>query len=136
MVGDYLFHGIDPEHHEYRRRAHLAEMISLLGPPAPGPLSQGELWSKFFSEDGTQLLYFLANHTKTCATLGEFHGGIEVPPRIYLEQLVAFENEEDKKMFLCLIRKMLQWNPQDRYTVKQLMDDEWVMKYSSLRVKY
>lgn len=52
MVGENLFHGIDPEHHEYRRRAHLAEMISLLGPPSPGPLSQGELWSKFFSEDG------------------------------------------------------------------------------------
>ena len=61
---------------------------------------------------------------------GEFHGGIETPPRIYLEQLVAFQNEEDKKMFLLLIRKMLQWNPQDRHTVKQLMDDEWVKKYS------
>jgi len=88
-------------------------MISLLGPPAPGPLSQGELWSKFFSEDG------------------EFHGGIETPPRVYLEQLVAFQNEEDTRMFFSLIRKMLQWNPQDRHTVKQLMDDEWVRKYSS-----
>ena len=66
----------------------------------------------------------------TC-TSGEFHGGIEPKPRIYLEQLVAFEDEEDKRMFLCLIRKMLQWNPQDRQTVKQLMDDEWVRKYSS-----
>ena len=56
MVGDYLFHGIDPEHHAYRRRAHLAEMISLFGPPpAPGPLSQGELWSKFFSENGESI---------------------------------------------------------------------------------
>lgn len=61
---------------------------------------------------------------------GEFHGGIETPPRIYLEQLVAFQNEEDKKMFLSLIRKMLQWKPQDRHTVKQLMEDEWVKKYS------
>ena len=128
MVGNNLFHGIDPEHHEYRRRAHLAEMISLLGPPAPGPLSQGELWSKFFSEDGKSI-YPLSSISLTYAS-GEFHGGIETPPRIYLEQLVAFENEEDKQMFLRLIRKMLQWNPQDRHTVKQLMDDEWVRKYS------
>ena len=63
MVGDYLFHGTDPEHHAYRRRAHLAEMISLFGPPpTPGPLSKGELWSKFFSEDGESIYllpYFL-----------------------------------------------------------------------------
>ena len=61
MVGENLFHGIDPEHHEYRRRAHLAEMISLLGPPSPGPLSQGELWSKFFSEDGNSNLSTFPN---------------------------------------------------------------------------
>ena len=59
MVGENLFHGIDPEHHEYRRRAHLAEMISLLGPPTPGPLSQGELWSKFFSDEGESIIYLL-----------------------------------------------------------------------------
>ena len=71
MVGNNLFHGIDPEHHEYRRRAHLAEMISILGPPTPGSLSQGELWSKFFSEDGESIYlpvlpYFLLNQSNMC----------------------------------------------------------------------
>ena len=131
MEGSNLFHGIDPEHHEYRRRAHLAEMISILGPPALKPLSQGTLWSKFFSEDGESICllpYFLV--ILACAS-GKFHGGIDIPPSISLEQLeMAFEDEEDKQMFLRLIRKMLQWNPQDRHTLKQLMDDEWVRKYS------
>ena len=67
MVGENLFHGIDPEHHEYRRRAHLAEMISLLGPPLPGPLSQGELWSKFFSEDGNSNLSTFPN--SSCSSI-------------------------------------------------------------------
>lgn len=55
MEGSNLIHGIDLEHHKYRRRAHLAEMVSLLGPPALEVLSQGELWSKFFSENGESI---------------------------------------------------------------------------------
>ena len=69
MFGVNLFHGIDPEYHEYRPRAHLAEMISLLGPPMPGPLSQGKLWSKFFSEDGESiylLLNFIVKQSNMC----------------------------------------------------------------------
>ena len=105
MEGSNLFHGIDPEHHEYRRPAHLAEMVSLLGPPPLGLLSQGDLWSKFFSEGGeliSPFIYFpiFSSISLTCAS-GEFHGGIEIPPRSYLEQLeIAFEDEEDKQMFL------------------------------------
>lgn len=92
MGGSNLIHGIDPEHHKYRRRAHLVEMVSLLGPPALGVLSQGpgELWSKF-SE-----------------------------PRIYSEQLgMAFEDEEDKQMFSRLIRKMLQTEAIDGQRVRK-----------------
>ena len=92
------------EHHEYRRRAHLAEMVSLLGPPPLGLLSQGDLWSKFFSEGDESIspfIYFpiFSSISLTCAS-GEFHGGIEIPPRSYLEQLeIAFEDEEDKQIF-------------------------------------
>ncbi|CAF3554544.1 unnamed protein product [Fusarium graminearum] len=50
--GNQLFHGIDPEHHEYRRRAHLAEIVALLGPPPKGLLAHGKLSNKFFSDDG------------------------------------------------------------------------------------
>ncbi|KAM3539442.1 hypothetical protein ARSEF1564_007659 [Beauveria bassiana] len=39
--GDLLFHGIDPQHLEYRRRAHLAELIGLLGPPPEDLIARG-----------------------------------------------------------------------------------------------
>jgi len=50
--GEHLFTGNDPELRTYRSRAHLAEMISLLGQPPIGFLGRGQLSSKFFSETG------------------------------------------------------------------------------------
>lgn len=50
--GCLLFRGTDPELGVYRGRAHLAEMIALLGPPTPEFLNRGKLRSKFFSESG------------------------------------------------------------------------------------
>lgn len=50
--GTQLFHGTDPEHDAYRRRAHLAEVIALLGPPPKDLLARGQLASKFFSDEG------------------------------------------------------------------------------------
>ncbi|RGP65954.1 serine threonine cmgc group [Fusarium sporotrichioides] len=51
--GKQLFHGIDPEHQDYRRRTHLAEIVALIGPPPKDLLARGELSSKFFSDEGT-----------------------------------------------------------------------------------
>ena len=50
--GGLLFSGKDPELGVYRGRAHLAEMIALLGPPSSEFLNRAELKSKFFSESG------------------------------------------------------------------------------------
>lgn len=44
--------GVGPEHLEYRRRAHLAEIIGLLGLPPKDLLAQGQLGNKFFSDEG------------------------------------------------------------------------------------
>ncbi|OBT41362.1 hypothetical protein VE00_08199 [Pseudogymnoascus sp. WSF 3629] len=50
--GGSLFTGQDPEFQKYRSRAHLAEIINLLGPPPSSLIAQGELREKFFSSDG------------------------------------------------------------------------------------
>ena len=47
-----MFTGRDPEHDSYRGRAHLSEMIALLGPPPPSLLARANLRSKFFSDEG------------------------------------------------------------------------------------
>ncbi|KAJ7735712.1 kinase-like domain-containing protein [Mycena metata] len=100
--GGSLFSGFDPEHGTYRGRAHLAEMIALMGPPPPSFVAQGE-----------------------------FQAGIEVPPPVSLEQLETNLEGTDKELFLHFMSKMLQWKPQDRQTPKQLLDDPWLKKHTS-----
>ncbi|KAL3456637.1 kinase domain protein [Aspergillus heterothallicus] len=50
--GGSFFTGQDPEFKTYRSRAHLAEMINLLGPPPVGLLARANQGKKFFTEDG------------------------------------------------------------------------------------
>ena len=52
--GGHLFTGHDPEVHRYRSRAHLAEMIALLGPPPQELLAKGSASKKFFTEQGME----------------------------------------------------------------------------------
>ncbi|KAL4807996.1 kinase-like domain-containing protein [Aspergillus unguis] len=106
--GDSLFTGHDPELQTYRSRAHLAEIISLLGPPPQGLLAQGRLSHKFFSDKG------------------DFCAGIPLQDRTLLEERETSLNGQDKERFLRLIRKMLQWEPTKRSTAKELVDDEWI----------
>lgn len=47
-----MFTGQDPLENKYRGRAHLAEMIALLGPPPPSLLARAKLRDKFFSNQG------------------------------------------------------------------------------------
>lgn len=50
--GGRLFSGTDPELGTYRGRAHLAEMIALLGPPGLELINRGRLKWKFFTGAG------------------------------------------------------------------------------------
>lgn len=61
---------------------------------------------------------------------GDFQAGIEVPSAISLEQLETNLEDSDKKLFLQFMSKMLQWDPQNRQTAKQLLEDEWLVKHA------
>ena len=66
---------------------------------------------------------------------GVFSAGIPLPSPRTLEDrettLEAEENKEDREMFLRLMRKMLQWEPEKRSTPRELAEDEWVVKHTS-----
>ncbi|KAG6290732.1 hypothetical protein E4U46_001627 [Claviceps purpurea] len=113
--GDNLFTGHDPELKTYRGRAHLAEMIALLGPPPPSLLARANLRSKFFSD------------------AGEFCAGIPIPEPRPLEQRKTSLKGEDKDCFLRFMRKMLQWEPEKRSSAKELAEDEWIVKQYTYR---
>ncbi|KAG5934568.1 hypothetical protein E4U60_003789 [Claviceps pazoutovae] len=108
--GGNLFSGRNPETGTYQSRAHLAEMIALLGPPPPSLLARANLRSKFFSD------------------AGEFCAGIPIPEPRPLEQREMFLQGENKDCFLRFMRKMLQWEPEKRSSAKELAEDEWIVK--------
>ncbi|GES61238.1 kinase-like protein [Aspergillus terreus] len=103
-----LFTGYDPESQTYRSRAHLAEIIKLLGPPPPSLLARGKLNHKFFS--------------------GEDDLRAKVPSegRIPLERRETTLHGQDKANFLRLMQKMLQWEPANRSSARELQEDEWI----------
>ncbi|GAB1320439.1 hypothetical protein MFIFM68171_10649 [Madurella fahalii] len=114
LEGGHLFTGQDPEHQAYRSRAHLAEMIALLGPPPQDLLARGNLSHKFFSDGGT------------------FSGGIPLPAQIPLEERETSLEGEQKERFLRLMRKMLQWEPEKRSSARELVEDEWIREHTKL----
>lgn len=56
--GRHLFCGQDPDGKGYSTRAHLAEVMALLGPPPLDLIEQGARGDEFFTKDGTYQLSF------------------------------------------------------------------------------
>ncbi|PLB53826.1 kinase-like protein [Aspergillus steynii IBT 23096] len=106
--GESLFTGQDPELHKYRSRAHIAEIMRVLGPPPRSLLERGKSSHRFFSEEG------------------EFCAGIPLQDRTPLEQRETTLTGEDKEAFLRLVRKMVQWEPGKRSSARELAEDEWI----------
>ena len=50
--GRSMFSGRDPVHNAYRGRAHLASIISLIGPPPPELIARSSLRDRFFDKEG------------------------------------------------------------------------------------
>ncbi|KKZ59856.1 hypothetical protein EMCG_05318 [[Emmonsia] crescens] len=106
--GKHLFHGKDPNGKNYSTRAHLAEVISILGPPPLDMLKRGIRSPEFFTEDG------------------RWKNGIELPQQTSLQESEEFLEGKNKEMFLVFIKGMLQWRPEDRKTAKELLEDPWL----------
>ncbi|KAH2730350.1 hypothetical protein KXW77_004984, partial [Aspergillus fumigatus] len=99
---------IHAESHTYRSRAHLAEIIKLLGPPSPSLLARGKLSHKFFSDEDDLCAKVLSEG------------------RIPLEKRETTLQGQDKADFLRLMLKMLQWDPANRSSARELQEDEWI----------
>lgn len=50
--GRHLFYGNDPDGKGYSTRAHLAEVMGILGPPPLDMLQRGKRSHEFFTSDG------------------------------------------------------------------------------------
>ncbi|KAK2877251.1 hypothetical protein FQN49_001307 [Arthroderma sp. PD_2] len=106
--GKHMFYGNDPDGKGYSTRAHLAEVMAMLGPPPLDMLESGKRSHEFFDENGN------------------WKSEIEIRQDDSLEQSEEFLEGKNKEMFLSFMRGMLQWRPEDRKTAKQLLEDPWL----------
>ncbi|CAI4213688.1 unnamed protein product [Parascedosporium putredinis] len=106
--GGHLFHGQDPTDKGYTTRAHLAEVIGLLGPPPLDLLERGVRSREFFSEDGRWI------------------ADVPIPQGNSLENVERVLSGRNKAMFLDFVRGMLAWRPEDRKTARELLEDPWL----------
>ncbi|MCJ1411024.1 hypothetical protein MMC19_005112 [Ptychographa xylographoides] len=94
---------------DYTPASHMGEIIALLGPPPKALLErEGSRTSKFFTEDGTFRFPEL--------TQKDFN----------FENLETVLEGDNKKLFIGLMRRMLQWLPENRPSAKELIDDPWI----------
>lgn len=58
---------------------------------------------------------------------GNWRGLVPIPD-INLERLEQRLEGEDKDSFLCFVRKMLRWMPEERPGAKEVIFDPWLME--------
>ncbi|KAK3898967.1 kinase-like domain-containing protein [Staphylotrichum tortipilum] len=106
----YLFRGRDPAPVKgyYTTRAHLAEVVGLLGLPPGDSLGRGRRSREFFDEDGK----WIAN--------------VPIPTGNSLEKAEKYLTGRNKAMFLDFVGGMLTWRPEDRKTAAQLLEHPWL----------
>ncbi|KAJ5638827.1 protein kinase [Penicillium herquei] len=86
---------------------HLPRMIAIMGPPPKEMLQRSGYAANFFNNDGT------------------WKGAAEISCTS-LEKLESNLEETQQRSFLCFMRKMLQWQPENRASAKELLADPWL----------
>ncbi|KAF5868518.1 putative protein kinase domain-containing protein [Botrytis fragariae] len=94
--GKHMFHGKDPDGKGYSTRAHLAEVIGMLGPPPLDLLEKGVRASEFFDKEGKWI------------------AEVPIPQGMNLEKSEMRLEGKNKEVFLQMMRRILQWHPEDR----------------------
>ncbi|KAL9099213.1 MAG: hypothetical protein Q9163_005256 [Psora crenata] len=128
-----LFRQIHSTEGRYNSRAHIAEMIALLGPPPKELIDrerEGFVW-KFKPEVENP-------EGKLCGSANEYYGGPFfdsqgefmhrnlIPDGINLADTVLSLEGWRKEEFLDFVQKMLQWLPEKRKSAKELLEDPWL----------
>ncbi|KAE8330624.1 kinase-like domain-containing protein [Aspergillus sergii] len=126
--GKHMFYGNDPDGKGYSTRAHLAEMIGLLGPPPLDMLKRGIRSNEFFTEDDMYYVVLGSTNRQQAAyqyCTGQWKQDIEIPEQ-RLETSEKFLDGRNKEIFLAFMRGMLQCKPEDRKTARELLEDPWL----------
>ncbi|KAK9320294.1 kinase-like domain-containing protein [Lipomyces orientalis] len=128
IQGKELFYQVHDTQGHYDAKAHLAEIIALLGPPPPMLVARSHLmlgykWPEpVKKEDG-----------KVCESAEQYFGGPFfdedgkflhddlIPDRTLADTLPSLD-EKERENFLSFVKMMLAWLPEERRTARELME--------------
>ncbi|GFN13388.1 putative protein kinase [Aspergillus tubingensis] len=105
--GSGPFDGPDSNHSTFTEEAHLARIISVLGPPPVDVLHEAKYASRYFDTEG---------NFKHPGLILESGG---------LEKTLRNVEGDDKQAFINVISRMLRWKEDERDTVQGLLSDPW-----------
>ncbi|PYI04299.1 kinase domain-containing protein [Aspergillus sclerotiicarbonarius CBS 121057] len=88
---------------------HLAEMVSLMGPPPAEFLSKSQNCSRYWDDKGN------------------WKGSIPIPDQSFEKRLQEWP-DDDRRLFVSFLRKIFKWVPDDRPTAEELAFDELLMQ--------
>ncbi|OJZ85764.1 hypothetical protein ASPFODRAFT_61155 [Aspergillus luchuensis CBS 106.47] len=86
---------------------HLAEMVAIMGLPPKEMVQNSEYATTFFDDEGN------------------WKGAVDIPA-ISLEKLEGNLQGEPQQLFLRFLRETLKWNPDERPSARELLDDSWL----------
>lgn len=133
VEGEDLFQHVRSSQGDYDVRAHLAEMIALLGAPPQTLIDREISWSEVKRSHAVP-----NSKGKLSQTAREYYGGpfftpegkfkheSLIPSVAKLEDFILSFEGEERQVFLDFIKNMLQWMPEDRKTAKELLQHPWV----------
>ncbi|KAJ6036063.1 hypothetical protein N7540_000342, partial [Penicillium herquei] len=108
--GCHLFGDIFDDNGNHDPFRHLALMVALIGSPPIEFIQRSETTGQCFGHNGDWIA----------------HEDAVVPP-ISLESLEKRLSGTEKESFLCFLRSMLSWLPEERKTARQLLEDPWLV---------
>lgn len=106
---------------------HLAEMVSLMGPPPLEFLQRSQKCQRYWDAQGIFFFHSYSRSPSYISVAGNWKGSIPIPEQS-LEMREQQFSGEDKKLFLNFLRKILRWLPDERPTAEELAYDEFLMQ--------
>ncbi|KAG9657726.1 protein kinase, partial [Aureobasidium melanogenum] len=106
--GGRLFRAVRDGHLDDEQ--HLAEMVSLLGPPPKKFLKMSDKCNQYWDPEGNWI------------------GTVPIPDQT-LEKREDRLSGKDKELLLQLVRKVLRWVPEERPSAEGLFDDEFLNQF-------
>ncbi|KAJ5942282.1 hypothetical protein N7516_002450 [Penicillium verrucosum] len=107
--GKKLFKDADPlQVQEYDELNHLGHIAALLCPPPKELLGKGTRTDLFYKPDG------------------QFKGTTIAPSNFNFENSICHIHNEDKRMSIEFVQRMIKWHPEERSTAKELLQDPWL----------